>query len=132
VNEQFSARVGLAHWGAEDDDMPSDPSTGPAWANTTTVPVVLNYLHGSGKGRLEVGAGVLVGRQQRTHRFSEQSTTSSFLSLTGVLGYRYHPTVRGWMFRAGVTPFVGLGDPDTAYPDRGLTPSAGLSVGYAF
>lgn len=128
LTDRFSLRAGTGSWGSE----------GTSWdgreVETTmvTVPLLANYLGGSGNGRLELGAGVLFGHRKREHTFGEPDDSYTFTSLTGVVGYRYQPSRRGLMFRVGATPFVGLGDPETAYPDKGLVPSIGVSGGYSF
>ena len=35
-------------------------------------------------------------------------------------------------FRASATPFYGFGNEDIAYPEKGLLPSLGISLGYVF
>jgi hypothetical protein len=126
LTDNVSLRAGFARWTA-DDLFGSE-----AQKHFTTVPLLANYLVGSGTGRLELGAGVLLGRRRQDWGGGGTETTESFVSLTGVLGYRHQPRGRGWMFRAGVTPFFGIGDEDVAYPDPGFTASIGLSGGYSF
>jgi hypothetical protein len=128
LSDRFSLRAGVGNWGSEGtgwDDRKVETTM-------TTVPLLANYLGGSGSGRLELGAGVLFGHRKRESSFSEPDVSYTFTSLTGVVGYRYQPSSRGLMFRAGATPILGLGDSDTAYPEKGLVPSIGLSAGYTF
>jgi hypothetical protein len=92
-----------------------------------TVPVTVSYLLGGGERKLELGGGMVFGR------FRDFDGTSSFRSLTGIIGYRSQPPEGGYLFRAGLTPFYALDDDeDDAYPDTGFTWSAGVSFGYTF
>jgi hypothetical protein len=43
--------------------------------------------------------------------------------VTGLIGYRYQKPARGFVFRAGVTPF---------FYDADFAPFAGISFGYAW
>jgi hypothetical protein len=95
------------------------------------VPVTVSYLLGSGERKLELGGGVTLGRETRD-RSSIHQKSSSFSNLTGIIGYRSQPPGRGYLFRAGVTPFYSFDQGDDAYPDPGFTLSAGVSFGYRF
>ena len=127
LSPRTSLRIGFAHWsssGGVFDDSERE---------ITTMPVMLNRLRGSGNHKLELGAGILVGRSTRTESsFAESADTKSFFTFTGLIGYRYQRADGGPVFRAGFTPFFGLGDDPSAYPEKGLLPSAGASFGYAF
>ena len=124
-----SVRVGVASWettgglfvGASDERR-----------RIITFPVLLNALTGAGTHHLEAGAGVLLGSQTVTPGFGGASTRSSIVNATGTLGYRRQRPGRGWVFRAGLTPFYGFGTEEEAYPERGFFMSGGLSVGYSF
>ncbi|MBR9990516.1 MAG: hypothetical protein KFH98_12220 [Gemmatimonadetes bacterium] len=94
------------------------------------VPVMLNYRIGSGTSTLELGGGLLLGRQVEEEGGAQ--TTSGITNLTATIGYRRQPVRGGLVLRAGFTPFLSLNSSDVAYPDPGFTPSAGVSVGYAF
>jgi hypothetical protein len=124
LRDRASFRVGFGAWTAED-----------LWSNGETtvrsVPVMLNHLRGSSNHRLETGAGLLLGQKTFENAFGDSETTS-FISLTGTFGYRYQPTGGGVVFRAGLTPFFGFGGEESAYPDKGLLLSIGLSLGFAF
>ena len=93
-----------------------------------TVPVMLQFVPGRGAHHLEAGAGILVG-----HRHGDLGGGSgAFVSLVGLVGYRYEPRQRRFLFRAGFTPFYGFGGQSGAYPDAGFLPSLGLSFGARF
>jgi len=87
-----------------------------------TVPLMLTRRIGSGNHGLEIGGGVVPGRTDE----------GSFVSLTGLIGYRFERLQGGMVFRAGFTPIYGLGDEAKAYPEKGFYPSIGVSIGYAF
>jgi len=122
ISDRIRARVGFGWWTSE--SFFSDAET-----SLTTVPVTLAGLLGRGAHRLELGGGLTFGNREEEN-IPEASGT--FLSLTGLVGYRYHRPGPGFLFRAGFTPFYGFGDEDVAYPDKGFFPSLGISFGYAF
>lgn len=126
LSDHAAVRIGVGAWTGDDLLLGSE-----AKKELVTVPIGAAWLFGSGRGRLEVGAGVLVGRQSQDIPFEDGSTSSGFASLTGTIGYRYQPATPGFVFRAGFTPFLGLGG-DEAYPESGFMPSIGLSGGYTF
>lgn len=126
LSDHAALRIGVGAWAADDLFL-----GGEARKELVTVPVAASWLFGTGRGRLEVGAGVLLGRQTQDVPFEDGSTSSAFASLTGTIGYRYQPAAPGFIFRAGFTPFLGLGG-DEAYPESGFMPSIGLSGGYTF
>jgi hypothetical protein len=126
LNDTLALRVGFATWNSPAifyDGTPPD--------RFTTVPVTVSYLLGGGERKLELGGGVTFGRETRD-RFSSDKKSSSFSNLTGVIGYRSQPPGRGYLFRAGVTPFYSFDQGEDAYPDPGFTLSAGVSFGYRF
>lgn len=92
------------------------------------VPVMANYLAGSGNHRLELGAGpmlVLAGDVDvdTGEDGEEEIEDSEFLLGTATFGYRYQPVYGGFVFRIGLTPIFTTG---------GGAPWAGISFGYAF
>ncbi len=123
LTDRVSIRLGVGAWTSE--------SFFGGKTTLRTVPLTVNVLGGRGNHRLEAAAGVLVGSRTRGSVYSSSSETSGFLSLTGTLGYRYQRQ-RGFLFRTGFTPFFGLGDEETAYPDKGFLPSIGVSFGFGF
>lgn len=124
--DAVALRVGFATWTADDLFLGEEAQT-----DFITVPVTAAWLMGTGKRRIELGGGVLLGTKSREEAFGDGETSSSFVSLTGIVGYRFQPA-RGFMFRVALTPFFGLGDEDEAYPEDGFMPSGGVSVGYSF
>jgi len=92
------------------------------------VPVMGNYLAGSGSHRLELGAGpmlVLAGEVDvdTGEDGEEEIDGSSFLLGTATFGYRYQPLYGGLVFRIGITPI---------FSTEGAVPWAGVSFGYTF
>jgi hypothetical protein len=124
--DAVALRVGFASWTTDDLFLGEEAET-----DFISVPVTAAWLMGTGNRRIELGGGVLVGTKSREEAFGDGETSSGFVSLTGIIGYRYQPA-RGFMFRVALTPFFGLGDEDEAYPEDGFMPSGGLSVGYSF
>jgi hypothetical protein len=91
--------------------------------------MMLQIVPGGGAHHLEAGIGVLPGLRGRERDVGE---SGSFVSLIGVVGYRYEPPQRRFVFRAGFAPFYGFGDSSIAYPEAGFLPSLGLSFGARF
>jgi hypothetical protein len=126
LHDTLALRVGFATW-----NSPALFYEGTPPDRLTTVPVTVSYLLGSGERKLELGGGVTFGRATRD-RSSIHEKSSSFSNLTGIIGYRSQPPGRGYLFRAGVTPFYSFDQGDDAYPDPGFTFSVGVSFGYRF
>jgi len=118
-------RVGFASWTIDD-------LFGIGQDRFTVVPVTVSHLVGSGSHHLESGGGVTLGVSEVTSGFGGSSTSAGFVSLTGIVGYRYQKPTGGFIFRAALTPFYGFGREGVAYPDRGFFPSLGISFGAAF
>lgn len=118
-------RAGFANWS-------SDDSFGAGTSSYTSVPVTVSFLRGRGRHRFESGGGVTVGRESFRSSFGSGNESSQFTTITGIIGYRYQKPEGGFVFRAVVVPMYGLGNAESAYPDKGFFPSAGLSFGLAF
>lgn len=121
VTEGLRVRIGYAGWTAQ------DLFAGPE-ASMQTLPFTVLWSRGRGHHHAEIGGGFVTGRKTRDADFARAS--QRFTSLTGVIGYRYQRRERGFLFRAGFTPFYALNDADDAYPDEGFFPSVGISVGF--
>ena len=88
------------------------------------VPLMANYLLGSGSSRLELGVGVTLARIAGDVGDSEGPFSESGLgSFTSTIGYRLQPRDGGFLFRIGFTPHFN-GD--------SIEPWAGLSLGATF
>lgn len=125
AGERGRVRLGVGTWETED-------AWGAGTESFVTVPVTASMLLGPGNHHLETGGGVLLGRSSFESAFGEPARTASIFALSGLLGYRYQRPRKGMLYRAVLVPFYGFGDSETAYPDRGLMLSGGLSLGYAF
>jgi hypothetical protein len=125
LTESLGLRVGFAAWNSPllwEGGSPPD--------RYATLPVTVSYLLGRGERKLELGGGVTFG-QGTFDRFDDRRDFT-FHTLTGIVGYRSQPPGRGYLFRAGVTPFYSFEDGEEAYPDPGFMLSAGVSFGYRF
>jgi hypothetical protein len=122
VTPLLRLRVGVASWTAQS-------FWGDAETQFETFPLMLHVVPGRGAHRFEAAIGVLPGRRGRQPDMGE---SGGFVSLIGLIGYRYEPPGRRFVFRAGVTPFYGFGDSAVAYPDDGFLPSLGISFGARF
>jgi len=121
LSSAIGIRIGIASWSA--NDWWSDEKT-----RMLTVPAQVYFLTSpAGAHHFEAGGGIVIG-----HRHSPV-VSGAFSSLTATIGYRLQRSSRGFVFRAGFTPFLSLnGSEDLAYPDKGFFPSIGLSFGRAF
>jgi hypothetical protein len=126
LTESLGLRVGYAAW-----DSPLLWDGGSPPDRYVTVPVTASYLLGPGERKLELGGGILFGKGT-FGRFEDSRRDFSFRTITAIVGYRSQPPGRGYLFRAGITPFYSLDDGEEAYPDPGFTFSAGVSFGYRF
>ena len=122
LTDSLGVRVGYATW-TNADVFPLG-----SLDHYKTVPVTVSYLLGRGERKLELGAGVTFG--ERSPGYGEDADRS-FRTLTAIIGYRSQPR-KGYLFRAGLTPFYSFEDGDDAYPDPGFTFSLGVSFGYRF
>jgi hypothetical protein len=119
-------RAGFSNWSSSD-------WFGGGTTRFTTFPLSLSFLRGGGSHHLETGGGVTLGHQAFKSEFSASDNTSTqFVTLTGIFGYRYQKPSGGFVFRAVLTPMYGFGSEADAYPDQGFFPSLGLSYGVAF
>ncbi len=115
-------RAGAAAWRTQ--SFWSDAET-----RMRTFPVMLHLVPGRGAHHLEAGIGVLPGHRGRERAVGE---SGGFVSLIGLVGYRYEPPQRRFVYRAGFAPFYGFGDASIAYPEEGFLPSLGFSFGARF
>ncbi|MFK8101325.1 MAG: hypothetical protein AB8G15_02325 [Saprospiraceae bacterium] len=91
------------------------------------IPLHLNYLHGAGKHRLELGLGVttLLGNQPDTDRKGIYPIAS------GTLMYRYQNTAEHLIFRVGFSPTFVPSTPDSFIDiSKLLWVWPGISAGY--
>ena len=112
-------RVGLAFVSAENED-------GSDGGAVYAVPVTATYLsHPMQNNHFEAGGGLLFfgGERIDLWDFDDQDDSFSGTIVTGVIGYRYQRPGGGFVFRAGLTPFVGGGT---------VVPWVGVSFGGSF
>lgn len=124
-HDHGTARLGFMFTNrtVESEETGQDTSVGVA-----LVPVMGNLLLGRGAGRLEIGAGPMIGiAGTGVQRVEVGGTYVEFddLNLAGVtssVGYRYMPRDGGPVFRATVTPFYS----------GALQVWGGLTLGWTF
>ena len=105
------------------------------------IPFEYSYLKGSKNHYLEFSGGlsfvsftskrvhiVHVNNNSDTIRFIG-TTIISMWALTGRIGYRFQSPQGGLFFKAGLTPFVSLGEAKDFLPAR-VIPWAGIGIGY--
>ena len=143
LRDDMSIRVGVSYLGysIESDDFIPDtlkkynhPYKG--WRfdfDMTMIPVMYNYLFGSGDSKFEVGVGPTFIIGQFTLEMADEDVdnflvdffeeTIGSVAYVGSLAYRYQPRDGGFNFRAGGNILMGKG---------GVLPTAGVSFGYSF
>jgi hypothetical protein len=117
LSKNINARIGFSTIATRDF---IDKTTS---GRITTFPVLLSFLTGKRSNHIELGTGFLLGNKK------DYYGTRSIIDITAFAGYRYQPGGRGFLFRAGLTPFLSLNG--TNYPDK-IFLSGGLSFGYHF
>ena len=115
--DHFSGRAGFMIIGGQ-SEQPTDDQV-----SIAILPVMANYLVGSGSHRLELGAGLLFGMGGADTENYGSVTAAGIGGVTTTFGYRYQPVDGGFLFRAGLTPFYSAGRPQLW---------GGISVGYSF
>ena len=93
--------------------------------NVTTFPISINYLLGKGKSFFEIGLGAtfLASNNGGTSILFDHGSEGAALG-TMSFSYRLQPEVRGFSFRAGLTPI---------FNERDFMPYfGGISLGYSF
>jgi hypothetical protein len=114
--ENIAVRAGFSHFSV---GFISDVSI-------TTIPLMVEYLSGSGNDHLEIGLGAVpvYGRIAGDLFGSSEGTTGAWVIVaTATVGYRYQPVGEGLLFRIGITPF---------FMNAGAQLFGGASIGYAF
>jgi hypothetical protein len=126
ILDDVTSRVGLSVW--------NDPTSSGGKTSLITVPVLTSALMGARKSKLEIGAGLLFVRQKFTSAFGRSlNWTSSITDATGVVGYRYQPFEKGFVFRAGISCFYTFADQHRyPYNYNHFSIMPGLSFGGTF
>lgn len=112
----LTARIGVSAWPAGE-------------SMNLVLPVLVNFLAGSGSSKLEIGAGtdvIVIDQTKHGHmsNYTNNSLEAGFL-VVGSLGYRYQPSDGGFHFRIVASPIFA---PITGY----FFPSIGCSAGICF
>jgi hypothetical protein len=92
----------------------------------STFPLVASYYVGPPRHKLELGLGatILYTDASSDAEGTKFGSSGFQVAATGVIGYRYVPTRRGFTFGAGFTPLVSA--------RKGFLPWGGANAGYAF
>jgi hypothetical protein len=126
LSKYFGVRAGFGAWSAND-------LFGAGKTYMKTFPVLGYILLGKRTSKFEAAAGFLTGSMRfKSSIAANDNRNKAIFDLTGFLGYRYQRPGKRFIFRIGLTPFYALRDDEDAYPDQGLSLSAGLSFGYGF
>jgi hypothetical protein len=86
----------------------------------------VNFLIGQKKSFLELGVNGI-----RTIAFDFFGGKGDYVLANPIIGYRFQGE-EGFIFRASLTPFFQLYDPQDWIPDDTFIPFAGISFGYKF
>lgn len=110
ILDDVTSRIGVGVW--------NDPSSSGGKTSIITLPVLTSGFIGGRKSKLEIGLGFLLGRQKFTSSFGRSlNWTVPIADGTGVVGYRYQPFEKGFVFRAGISWFyVFTADRYRRYP----------------
>jgi hypothetical protein len=105
-----AARVGISYVSLSVSDASGQSS---AHAYFLGIPVTVSYIGvGSKRHMFEMGAGVTfwnVGAGFNSFGADSQSSSTTFVLGTAILGYRLQPPDGGFMLRTGVSPIIGKG-----------------------
>ena len=117
IFNHLSARIGGMYLGVSEGVTDQNVSL-------LLVPVMANYLVGSGSSRLEIGAGLTLGSAGgNIDAAGGDFDEGGLAAFTSTIGYRLQPTDGGFLFRIGFTPI---------FTANGFLPWAGLSLGGTF
>ena len=113
--ENIGARIGFMYFAADWLGFFSD-------LEMFLIPSTLNFFIGTGKHKLELGAGpvIIFGS---TGIFGSDQVSGSGVAWTGRIGYRYQQPNGGFMWKIGFTPLFGNGV---------FQPWDGISLGFSF
>ncbi len=111
LNDDFSVRAGIGFFSTDLDEGGSSSIAG--------IPILANYLLGSGNSRLELGAGLLI--VTGSFDLAGASESDAAVAGTGTFAYRFQKPEGGVFFKAGFTPIIVGGS---------FIPWFGVSIGY--
>ena len=118
--DHWAGRIGFSVITSQEADEEDDDVT-------YAFPVMANFIsHPASNHHFEAGGGLLfvVGDEQEfAPGGDDEDEQISNVALTALAGYRYQRPGRGFVFRAGLTPFFVDGD---------FAPFAGISFGYGW
>ena len=115
LTESFTLRLGIGHLTEGAIPVSADQTSAVSRASFG-VPLLVNYVRGNARHRLELGAGITIFAAAAGASLVEPVATA-------VIGYRYVPSEGGFTYRIGFTPLVST---------RAVLPWGGLSFGYLF
>ncbi|MEM8488309.1 MAG: hypothetical protein AAF564_22360 [Bacteroidota bacterium] len=111
IGDDFSVRAGIGFFSTDLDEGGSSSIAG--------IPVMANYLLGSGNSRLELGAGILI--VTGSFDVAGASDSGAGVAGTGTFAYRFQKPEGGVFFKGGFTPIIAGGS---------FIPWFGVSIGY--
>lgn len=121
LSESFSARIGFMYFPQQTN------------SSVTVIPIMANYLIGTGNSKIEVGAGLCILSESTPTDgidiFGKSWQTKSSMAATAVFVYRFQPTNPGLNFRVGFTPLIGR---FFLRSNIVFIPWFGISGGYSF
>ena len=114
-SDNIGARIGFMYFAAEWLIFFND-------VEMVLIPTTMNFFVGTGKNKLELGAGPVIVYGSMGFLGSDPIAGSG-VGWTGTIGYRYQKDNGGFMWRIGFTPVL-LGSE--------FHPSGGVSLGFSF
>ena len=117
ITEKISIRVGYGFFQISDlffhpDKKEFQDAVEDSYdSKVSLVPIVVNYLLGSGNHKLEIGLGIRYAMVEGNDLIFSMPLpdNGSETSATGVLGYRYHSDTGGFSFRLSLAPIYHEG-----------------------
>lgn len=121
LSEKLLGRVGFSFYTIEGEALAGREQFE---GNGTTIPIMINYLSGSGNGHLELGGGIAVYSTDVDNPSSDfLDFNGSTLLFTGTVGYRYQQPGGGFLFKLSFTPLTNF---------EVVLPWLGAGIGYSF
>lgn len=122
VTDKISVRAGYG--GLTVTTISSTPGVFFEDVKITLIPVLVNYLRGEGKHKLEMGGGIVLVSIASTLNAEDVNfkLAADGAIPTGNFGYRYQKSEGGFFFKASLCPFFA----------ETMVTSVGLGFGYSF
>lgn len=102
------------------------------------IPLTFGKFFGEGKNHFEISSGITYSNQFIGHSYYHRPSTNAsavrttYLFLTGFIGYRFQKPEGSFLFRAGITPIYEIYDSRDKISGGWFFPLVGISFGHRF